>query len=242
MLRLLLLTYPKSFRDTLGADALRLLRNDLDELRARSPLLFPIASLRPLADFTVQGVLRRVDLARSASEGLRSGWLQDLRLALRASAQRPTFALVSICSLAIGVAVNGVMFSITDTRFLRAIPGVDEPDRVLEVGAVRVDRPRFSAWAYADFERLRDEAPLTHVALYDTGPVNLQHRGEGRQVLALFTTSGYFESLGVELAMGRTFTREEEVGPASMRWRSSPTAPGSSAWAPIRTRSGARSG
>lgn len=217
MLRLLLRLYPKRFREALGEQALRMLRSDLDEARAEGGASMWFKRFRLLGDFALQGMLRRVDEGRAAASGLSFGWAQDLRFALRASVRNPAFALVSVFSLAIGIAVNGVMFSVTDTLFLRDIPGVDQPDRILEVGTVQLERPRFGAWSWPDFAAIREQAPLAAVAFHAMEPVSLLEDGGGRQLPAMFTSTGYFETLGVDMVAGRTFSPGEDSNPGEHR-------------------------
>lgn len=212
MLRLLLLLYPPAFREDFGPDALRMLRADLSEARRSAGVLSPLVVLRLLADFALQGLLRRWDGAGAAWSGFAFGWGQDIRLAIRSSLRRPGFALVSVVSLAIGVGVNGIMFSVTDSLFLQEIPGVDEPDRILEIGTVQLDRDRFIGFSYPDFLDLRAQAPLDRAVFTSMEAVSLLEDDGGRLSQAMFTSAGYFETLGVRPALGRTFHAGEEVG------------------------------
>jgi len=213
--RLLLLLYPHEFRRRLGEEALRHLEGDLDESADRRGLDRVRGHGRAWLDFALHGVLARIDALASVTDGFWIGGAQDLRLALRSSIRRPAFALVSVASVAIGVGVNATMFSIADTLFLRSIPGAGDPARIVEVGSTTLGSPRLGPWSYPDFLDLRAEAPLAVAALYDTQPVALSDEDGGEQVMAMFVTSGYFETLGVELEMGRTFDRSEEIGPGA---------------------------
>ena len=48
-------------------------------------------------------------------------WLHDFRLGLRQILQRPTFALVAVASLAIGIGANTVLFGALNTLLLHTI-------------------------------------------------------------------------------------------------------------------------
>src|SRR4051794_23733459 len=57
---------------------------------------------------------------------------QDLRVGLRALAQRPGFAAIIVVALGLGVGVNTVVFSAVNTLVLRRLPAV-QPERLVTV-------------------------------------------------------------------------------------------------------------
>jgi predicted permease len=138
-------------------------------------------------------------------------WMNDLRLALRSLRQRPLFAAVVTLSLAIGLGAFTAVFSVISSLLLEPVPGVGEPDRVVEIGRTNGGRG-FDTVSWTEYLALRRGAtPLEHVAGWTLLPVSLSTGGEGERAFSLMVTSSYFAAVGVEPAMGRFFLPEEEA-------------------------------
>jgi predicted permease len=131
--------------------------------------------------------------------------VQDTRVALRSASRSPMFMVVAVSSLAIGVGACTIVFAIADSVFLRPIPGVAEPDRLVEIG---------DDWSYGEFIAARDRLDvLEHVALWKPDLVALSGRDGGEPLHAMYVSSGYFEAAGAPPLIGRSFTRDEDSVP-----------------------------
>ena len=69
-------------------------------------------------------------VAGAGPGGMMTGFIQDIRYALRALRRAPGFAAVSILTLALGIAATTIVYSIADGILLRPLP-ITDPDRVL---------------------------------------------------------------------------------------------------------------
>jgi hypothetical protein len=72
----------------------------------------------------------------------------NLRFAVRTLAKSPSFALIAIVSLALGIGANTAMFSYVDAVLLRPLP-VPDSGRIVEVDSTSPDT-RLGRLSYPD--------------------------------------------------------------------------------------------
>ncbi len=136
---------------------------------------------------------------------------QDLRFAVRQIVRRPVFAAVASLSLAIGVGANTAIFSGVSALLLRPVPGVSEPERVVEIGRSRPDGSGFDSFAYPDFVDLRSEVDaFSSVAAYTLEVFSLSRGGKGERITGMMVSPTYFDVMGVRPAHGRFLLAEED--------------------------------
>ncbi len=147
--------------------------------------------------------------------------LHDLRYALRQLARRPGFTAVAVLTLALGAGANSLLFSVIHAVLLRPLPYPD-PDRIMSVSLVPGDKmsermlgAQVPHWAYLEWQ---DEGrSFSELAAY-TQPGPVFAKGLAEPLTGALVTSRFFPLLGVQPALGRTFTAEEQrgSGPAVM--------------------------
>jgi predicted permease len=136
----------------------------------------------------------------------------NLRFALRTLAKSPSFALIAILSLALGVGANTAIFSYVDAVLLRPLP-VPHSGRVVEVDSTSPDT-RLGRVSYPDYLDLRDRTKtLQSLTAYTLFPAGIATRvGEvPKYSLNALASGNFFSGLGVQPALGRAFRPEEDA-------------------------------
>ncbi len=137
-----------------------------------------------------------------------SGWLQDLRFALRSAAKRPGLALIVCGGLALGIGTNAAVFSYLDFLLWAELPA-REPERLVAVtSAAEAGTEEFSYPDYLDYrDRNRVFAELAAWSIVgtivDTGSATVQ-------VWAGPVSGNFFSLLGVDARLGRTLTPADD--------------------------------
>ena len=120
--------------------------------------------------------------------------------------------VVAVLTLALGIGANTVIFSVVNGVLLRPLPYEDAGGLVtlwqnsIKTGAT-YRRRRFSR----QFPRLaRPESGIRESAA-EPYTHNMVENGEPEAFRSWLVTEGFFEVLGVQPALGRTFTAEEYI-------------------------------
>ncbi len=139
--------------------------------------------------------------------------MTDFLFALRQLRKSPGFTLLAVLTLALGIGLNTAIFSLIHDLFLRGLPFA-QPARIVHIYGEFKERtltqlpysvPRF--WHY------RDGQTVFSSMAADTGAaLSLTGVGEPVQLNAATVTANYFEVLGVQPILGRTFLPQEEEG------------------------------
>jgi predicted permease len=137
--------------------------------------------------------------------------IQDLTYGFRLLRRQPTFTFVAILVLTLGIGINTAAFSVVNTLLLQ--PRVGNIDSEL-VGVYSRHRQRpddYRAFSWADYEFLRGRRDLFRsITAHSFGLVGLREGDGTRRVFVDIATTSYFETFGVTVPLGRTFTAEEE--------------------------------
>ena len=135
---------------------------------------------------------------------------QDARFGCRTLRRRPGFTTVASLTLALGIGASTALFGVVKAVLLTPLP-YDRPEGIAVL---------WSAWkgfdqtwlSYDEYEGWKsDISAFANVALFSDGSVNLTESGESERIRAGFIDKEVLPVLGVEPALGRGFTAEEDV-------------------------------
>ncbi len=136
---------------------------------------------------------------------------QDIVYALRILRRSPGFTTVALLSLALGIGANTVVFSVLNALLLRPLP-IANPGRVYAVN--HSGGPGESLPNYRD---IRDRnSVFESLFAYRIAPLSVDAGGVAHRIWGYLVTGNYFESLGIQPAIGRFFgPAEDRVANAS---------------------------
>lgn len=159
--------------------------------------------------------------------------LQDLRYGFRMLLKQKGLTAVALLSLALGIGANTALFSIVDAMLLKMLP-VKEPEQLVlfrsvaprdfSVGSYNgnsthdeqtglVNRTSF---AYRTFQRLREQQePMSEIFAFGDRGLNLTADGQADIVDGQFVSGNYYAGLGVQPAIGRLLTDEDDQAGAA---------------------------
>jgi predicted permease len=143
-----------------------------------------------------------------------NGLIQDLRYALRQLRKSPGFSAVAVITLALGIGVNTVIFSVVNAVLLRPL-GFKDADRLVRVWHVPpaksfpgMTRFAVSAANFLDWEN--QNKTFDQMAILTYHGFTMTGGDKPEQVDATAVSSGFFSTLGVPPMLGRVFSPEED--------------------------------
>ncbi|HMF65677.1 MAG TPA: ABC transporter permease [Edaphobacter sp.] len=141
--------------------------------------------------------------------------LQDLRYTVRTLGRDRLFAVIAVLILALGIGANIAVFSVVNTILLRPLPFQD-PQRLVWIApadANGLSASTYSADAYDDLlAQNRSYDDVTGYFAFSTSDnFKLTGHGEPIPVTGIGVAGNFFHMLGVEPALGRSFTKDESI-------------------------------
>jgi putative ABC transport system permease protein len=137
---------------------------------------------------------------------------QDLQYGIRMLRKNLSFTAVVVLIIGLGVGANTAIFSVVQAVLLRPLP-YEKPERLVTVidSLPSIGFPR-AGLSQLEYIRLRDESrSFAHVAVGNGASFTLTGAGEPERVPSAVVSSNFFEALGVRVAVGRNFQREEDL-------------------------------
>ncbi|HEV2224920.1 MAG TPA: ABC transporter permease [Candidatus Acidoferrales bacterium] len=134
----------------------------------------------------------------------------DLRYGLRMLRKSPSFTVVAVLTLALGIGANTSLFSVVNGVLLNPLP-YPHPDQVVIASNTSSTLPE--TWiSYPDFlDWVRDNHSFSSLSAYESlVSFNLLGQGEPERVSATEISSAFFPALGVTPVLGRNLSPAED--------------------------------
>src|ERR1700736_1625076 len=145
---------------------------------------------------------------------MHSFW-QDMKYAMRSLRNSPSFAIIAVVTLGLGMAVNTTTFSIVNGLLLRALPA-PHPEQIIVLAMKQLGAEGFQMFSYPDYQDIRSQAAVSaEVFGYRTSLVSLISEGKGDHCVVSRVTGHYFSALGVKPALGRLILPSEGQSPGA---------------------------
>jgi predicted permease len=138
-------------------------------------------------------------------------FLADLRQSLRTLRKNPSFTLIALAALTIGIGANTGIFSVVNRVLLQPLPYQD-PERMVQLGPkypagvlYTNSIPKYMVW--------RNNAVFSSLSLYDQEGLgfNVSVTDHPQQVKGAHVSADYFKVFAVSPIKGRGFTQTEDL-------------------------------
>jgi putative ABC transport system permease protein len=137
---------------------------------------------------------------------------QDLVYALRILRKSPTFTIIAVITLALGIGANTAIFSFVDAWMIKPL-AYPQADRLM----VMLEHNTKKGWTYnsvtstADFlDFQKQQTSFEQTAAWTGWNFNLTGNGPPALVEGGRVSWNFFDALGVKPLLGRTFTADED--------------------------------
>ena len=138
---------------------------------------------------------------------------QDLRYTLRTLRRDAGFAAFAILIAGLGIGASSTVFSVVNTLLLRPLPFA-EPERLVWIANHDVAGLSGQTTQVGHMLDLRERtqsmsAVAGYFAFYGVGDTLMTGRGEAERLSGVPVSDNFFQILGVQPELGRTFTADE---------------------------------
>ena len=137
--------------------------------------------------------------------------LKDIRYGVRMLLKSPGFTIVAVLSLALGIGANTAVFSIISSFLFAPLP-VADANTLVAISTSDTKNPGPLPTSHLNYLDYRDKnEAFSDILAYSFAPVNYSGgSGESKQLIAEVVSGNYFDVLGVQPILGRTFLPDED--------------------------------
>jgi predicted permease len=140
--------------------------------------------------------------------------MSDFRFALRMIAKSPLFTAIVVVTLALGIGLNTAVYSAIEALLLRSLPGVTQPDRLVQIYRTYPGGQQFGSNSIPHFWDLRKRTGdvFSDVSAWSYVTMNVAASDRPVRVFGQMVSADFFRTLGAEMAQGRGFVPAEDEG------------------------------
>ena len=139
-------------------------------------------------------------------------FVRDVRFAVRSFLRAPRFTIPALLALALGIGATSAIFSVVRSVVLEPLP-YHEPDRIVAVWETNRGGTSRNVIAPANFVAWRERTrTLEHLGMVGSVGVAMIINGQPIEIAGLTVSADVFRALGVQPALGRAYTDEEDLG------------------------------
>jgi len=188
------------------------IETDENIARGMSPANARLAARRKLGNVTAI----REDIYRfNTIAFLDTAW-RDVRYGLRLLRLNPSFALVAVLSLALGIGANTAIFQLLNALRIRTLP-VERPEQLAEVRVAGEDNRtgsftgEHSMLTNPLWEAIRDrQEAFSDIFAWGSTGFEMSQGGESRRAEGVWVSGAFFTTLGVRPVVGRLITTVDD--------------------------------
>ena len=138
--------------------------------------------------------------------------IADVRYSIRSLLKNPGLTLAAILSLGLGIGANTTIFTWVQSTLLRPVPMAADPGTI-RIASMENREGAIRSWSYPNFKDFRDRVTLMEVTAQDDQTFNVAVDDTAQRDWGCLVSGNFFQMLGVQAAMGRVFTPQDDVTP-----------------------------
>src|SRR5689334_7291713 len=136
--------------------------------------------------------------------------LKDLRYGIRSLLRQPSFTVVAVLTLGLGIGANTAIFSVINALVLTP-PSISEPDRVVAIWETPIDKRLEGSFSYLDLLDYNSRSrSFEGIAGYKPNGFVVSEKGDAERIQGMRVTANFLPLLRVTPIRGRNFQPDEE--------------------------------
>jgi predicted permease len=141
---------------------------------------------------------------------------QDIRFSIRALIKNPSFAVLAIATLSLGIGAGTTIFSLVNGLLLRPLPGNKDNSRLFAIAFSSPSDRDLHGVSYLDFMDYRAQADaFQDMTAYMLGGEVMTADNRSDRIILNYVVADFFSTLGLQSTIGRVFHTGEGDHPGT---------------------------